>query len=92
MKNKPLPPRIDEICFGFDRQTDERALTLFLQRLTSPQLLDVLVPRLKNEEITQILDLFSKLMHAHLKKQEYHRLFLDKTGSGENPDDQGEPS
>ncbi|MEN8143076.1 MAG: hypothetical protein ABFQ82_05710 [Thermodesulfobacteriota bacterium] len=68
------------MVFGFDRATDEKSMSLFLQRLADPEMVDILIPRLDDGEINTILDLFTGLMKKHLSKDEYHRLFL-----GENP-------
>ncbi len=68
---------IKEICFGWNRSTDERSLRDFLKKITRDDLLEILIPRLKDQEITAIVDQLSKTMKAHLSEQEYHRLFLD---------------
>ena len=65
-----------EICFGLDRKSDERSLAAFLKRFTNDALLATLIPRLNDEEITATLDFLTSLMHNHLKKKEYHTLFL----------------
>lgn len=66
-----------DICFGLDRETDERSLGLFLKRFSRDEVLQTLLPRLTDQEITQTLDLLSSQLHAHLKKEEYHSLFVD---------------
>lgn len=73
---RPRMSRAAEMAFGFDRETDERSLTLFLDRFARPELLDVLLPRLTESEITGLLDQLSKLLQSHLQESEYHRLFL----------------
>lgn len=67
---------IEEICFGLNRATDERSLAIFLKKFNDNELLNTLIPRLSNEEITATLDFLTKLMRNHLQKQEYHNLFL----------------
>ncbi len=74
MTTTPLPA--DNICFGLDRATDEQSLKLFLQIFSKKQLLEILVPRLDDEEIEQTVQLLTTLMHNHLKEREYHELFL----------------
>ena len=69
---------INEICFGMDRQTDEESLALFIRHFASPAVLETLIPRLSNEEITEILDFLSKIMGNHFKESEYHSLFLGR--------------
>ncbi len=70
--------RPDSICFGLNRTTDEQSLSVFLKLFSSDQLLNTLLPRLSEKEIEEIIDLMTRLMHNHLKKSEYHRLFLDE--------------
>ena len=70
----PLPH--EEICFGLDRQTDERSLLAFIQNFADPVFLQHLIPRMTEEEILATLDFLSRLMHKHLSEGEYHRLFL----------------
>ena len=67
-----------EICFGMNRATDERSLKAFIQLFSSPDLLDTLIPRLSEAEITEILDFLSKIMGTHFSEKEYHSLFLKK--------------
>ena len=64
------------IVFGFDRDTDERSLKLFLRRFTDRQVMDVLVPRLQESDIPAMVDFLTALMRKHLSEEEYHRLFL----------------
>lgn len=68
--------RPEEICFGLNRQTDERSMAAFLTRLADPAFLDILIPRLTDGEITAMLDFLTSLMHKHVNEAEYHRLFL----------------
>lgn len=75
--NNPAPLReVSDIAFGLDRATDERSLSLFLERFTRPELLAALLPRLDDQEIVVLLDHLSDLMKRHLRESEYHRLFL----------------
>jgi len=75
-KTPPAPLKAQDICFGLNRETDERSLTAFLQRFAEPTFLQTLIPRLEEEEITSLLDFLSPLMHKHCSEKEYHRLFL----------------
>ena len=65
-----------DICFGLNRQLDEQSLAIFLQRATSDALLEVLIPRLEDAEVTAVVDFLTRLLGRHLSEQEYHRLFL----------------
>jgi len=75
-KTSPTPLKADAICFGLNRETDERSLAAFLQRFAEPAFLQTLIPRLEEGEITALLDFLSRLMHKHCSEKEYHRLFL----------------
>ena len=67
--------RVEDICFGFDRHTDERSLRMFIQRLAADAVLDVIIPRLA-EEFEEIMRCFNGILHRCLNKKEYHQLFL----------------
>jgi hypothetical protein len=71
-----MPEEIEEICFGWSRRADEQSLKKFLQKFSQNELLDVLTPRLTEQELTNIVDLLTKTMKKHLREGEYHRLFL----------------
>ena len=80
MNNKKNPPNhpinTDKICFGLNRETDEQSLAAFIQKFASPDILQTMIPRMDDTEITATLDFLSQLMHKHLIKKEYHSLFL----------------
>ena len=75
-KIPPAPMKAENICFGLNRETDERSLAEFLQRFAQPAFLQALIPRLEEGEITSLLDFLSRLMHKHCSEKEYHCLFL----------------
>ncbi len=70
---------MQDICFGWDRQTDEQSLKKFIHQFSSNKLLDTLIPRLTEAEITILVDTMSKLMRSHLSEKEYHQLFLSRS-------------
>ncbi len=65
-----------DICFGFDRKTDERSLAIFLRLFNREELLQTLIPRLKDDEIMQLVDQLTVVLGKHLREEEYHELFL----------------
>jgi len=80
-RTKPpaTPPEDDpaaQICFGWDRATDERSFQAFVRRFSRPELLALLAPRLTDQELTALIDLLTGLMKRHLSEKEYHRLFV----------------
>jgi hypothetical protein len=62
--------------FGINRTTDEQSLISFLQHFSNDRLTSELVPRMTDQEITQVIDLLSGIMKNHLTGDEYHSLFL----------------
>jgi hypothetical protein len=66
----------DDIYFGMNRSSDEKSLASFLKLFCRKEVTDILVPRMSDQEITDIVDHLTRLMHTHLKKSEYHELFL----------------
>lgn len=71
---KDLQPHA--IVFGFDRETDEQSLQLFLERFADKKVLGVLLPRLQDDDILGTVDFLTGIMQKHLSEKEYHRLFL----------------
>ena len=69
-------PRADSICFGLSRDLDEQSLVAFLSRFANPALRGALVPRMSDKEIDELVATLTGIMHRHLKKKEYHLLFL----------------
>lgn len=69
------------VGFGLDRKTDEQTLMYYLQKFSDDRLISVLTSRMTDAELSQVFDLISGLLHAHLNEDEYHLLFLkDKKG------------
>ncbi|MBM9536827.1 hypothetical protein [Desulfobulbus alkaliphilus] len=62
--------------FGMNRTTDEQSLVTFLQRFSDERLTSILVPRMAEQEIHQLVDLCTAIMRNHLSGEEYHALFL----------------
>jgi len=51
---------------------------MFLQRFTEDAVLDIIIPRLEDEELIEIVENLNHILHRHLNKKEYHYLFLDE--------------
>ncbi|MCI5163510.1 MAG: hypothetical protein D3917_16105 [Candidatus Electrothrix sp. AX5] len=73
-EEKKIP--FEQICFGLDRKLDEQSLALFLRLFAQDKLLDALIPRLEEDEITDLVQQLTELLHKHLAEKEYHELFL----------------
>jgi hypothetical protein len=72
------------VGFGLDRETDEKSLKVYLQKFSDDTFLKILLPRLTEGEIEEILVLISRLLKTHLKEEEYHQLFLKENGTTED--------
>jgi hypothetical protein len=66
------------IVFGFDRAMDEHSLLLFLRQFTDKKVLDVLLPRLQDQDIIATVDFLTTIMQKHFSEHEYHSLFLSE--------------
>jgi TorA maturation chaperone TorD len=64
------------VGFGFSREVDEKSLMFYLQKFSEDDLVEALVPRLSDQEITHLFELLSQLMRKYLTDDEYHHLFL----------------
>jgi len=64
------------IAFGFDRASDERSFEMFLQQFVDKKLMETLLPRLLDEDISATVDFLTGIMQKHLTEKEYHSLFL----------------
>jgi hypothetical protein len=75
-KDKKEKVLAHSIVFGFDRAKDEESLRSFLERFTDNNFLDVLLPRLHDDDIHATVDFLTMIMQKHLSEKEYHSLFL----------------
>ena len=64
------------VGIGADRDTDEKTIIVYLQKLSDDKLLEALIPRLSEDELLEIFDLINRLLKKHLVHSEYHALFL----------------
>lgn len=67
---------ISKICFGLSEELDTESCAAYLQLLGRKEFAELLAKRLSSEEIETLVDMIASLLHRHLSKQEYHRLFL----------------
>ncbi|MFH1216354.1 MAG: hypothetical protein V1706_07625 [Pseudomonadota bacterium] len=65
-----------EICFGLNRHTDECSLAAFLQMFCREHLLETLIPRMADGDISDTVNFLTGIMKKHLSETEYHSLFL----------------
>ena len=64
------------IGLGYDRETDEKTIMYYLQKFSDDRLLETIIPRLTDDELSQLFEMLSGLMKNHLSDNEYHHLFL----------------
>ncbi|MBM9511759.1 hypothetical protein [Desulfogranum marinum] len=65
------------MLFGLNRATDEKSLQELLEHFSKRKLTDVLVPRMTDDEINQLVEQLMGIMRNHLSDEEYHSLLLD---------------
>ena len=68
------------IAFGLNRELDEKSLIAYLQKFTDDELMHLLVKRLSDTEISEIVDFVTGTLKKHLAEEEYHRYFLKDEG------------
>ncbi len=69
-------PDHSKICFGLSPELDKTSCSLYLQLLGRKEFAEVFADRMSSEEIETVVDMIGSLIHKHITKQEYHRLFL----------------
>ncbi len=67
-----------QICFGLNRELDERSFSFFLQLAGNKEFTEVFASRLSSEKMDRIVTDFTSLMKQYLTEDEYHRLFLQE--------------
>ncbi len=69
-------PDPSKICFGLSPELDKSSCASYLQLLGRKEFAEVFAERMSSEEIEIVVDMIGSLIHKHMTKQEYHRLFL----------------
>ena len=64
------------VGFGADRQTDENTVIYYLQKFSDDRLMQILIKRLSDGELSEIFALITHFLKKHLTDAEYHALFL----------------
>lgn len=67
--------------YGLDRQSNEDTVQLYLQKFSDDRLMETILKRMTDDDLTEVFDFVNRLMKKHLNDSEYHRLFL-KEGEG----------
>ena len=64
------------VGFGFNRETDENTVMVYLQKFSDDRFLQTIIKRMSHEDLSQLFELMSQLMKDYLSEPEYHALFL----------------
>lgn len=67
------------MVFGLNHATDVESLITFLAHFGHERLTASLAPRMSSQEISQVVDLLTRIMRNHLSDEEYHALFLGES-------------
>jgi hypothetical protein len=64
--------------FGLDRQSDEEAVQVYLQKFSDDRLMEVILKRMTDDDLSEVFDVIGKMLRKHLSEPEYHRLFVQE--------------
>jgi hypothetical protein len=62
--------------YGLDRQSNENTVQVYLQKFSDDLLMQTLLKRMTDDDLTEVFELVAKLLKKYLTEPEYHRLFL----------------
>ncbi len=62
--------------YGLDRQSNENTVQVYLQKFSDDLLMQTLLKRMTDDDLTDVFELVAKLLKKYLTEPEYHRLFL----------------
>jgi hypothetical protein len=64
------------VAYGLDRQTDENAVQVYLQKFSDDALMEAVLKRMSDDDLNEVFEVTSKMLKKYLSEPEYHRLFL----------------
>ena len=64
------------VAYGLDRQSDENAVQVYLQKFSDDDLMKTVLKRMSDEDLNQLFDVTCKMLKKYLTEPEYHQLFL----------------
>ena len=64
------------VGYGFDRQSDEYTVQVYLQKFSDDDLMKRILKRMSDEDLTEVFEVTSKMLKKYLTEPEYHQLFL----------------
>ncbi len=62
--------------YGLDRQSNENAVQVYLQKFSDDHLMKTILKRMTDEDLAELFELTSKMLNKYLTEYEYHQLFL----------------
>jgi hypothetical protein len=64
------------VGFGFDRETNEKTLTYYLQKFSDDDLMALIRERMSDRDLEALFETIAGLMKQYLSEEEYHQYFL----------------
>jgi hypothetical protein len=64
------------VGYGFDRQSDEYTVQVYLQKFSDDDLMKTILKRMSDDDLTEVFEVTSKMLKKYLTEPEYHQLFL----------------
>ncbi len=64
------------VAYGLDRESDENALEVYLQKFSDDNLMKTILKRMTDEDLAELFELINKMLKKYLSDPEYHHLFL----------------
>lgn len=64
------------VGFGFNRETDENTIVYYLQKFSDDKLMETLIKKMSDAELSELFNLMTRLLKEHLTEPQYHALFL----------------
>ena len=64
------------IGFGYDRDTNEKSLQVYLQKFSDDEHAALILSRMSNDDMEELFNLLGRLLKKYLTEEEYHGLFL----------------
>ncbi len=64
------------VAYGLDRQSDENAVQVYLQKFSDDDLMRTVLKRMSDEDLAEVFDVTCKMLKKYLTEPEYHQLFL----------------
>jgi len=64
------------VGYGLDRKTDEDTIIVYLQKFSDDDFMELIRSRLTDQELKEIFELITRILHSKLTEKEYHKYFL----------------